>query len=224
MPFTTKTPRHITLSSLPVIVVHTSDLVHQCHSIMSKWQVHPNPTRHDGLTAYEREKRAAAPYRRQDQAQEATLSRGKTEFDVLKENHRSVMPPLSSTRNQRKFLLSTSFIRDDEDPSTVSYEERLARAYESKLFKEYALVCPHQANSISEETRLIHPMTIPSTDRPEALQNAADRPSMAYGGRSPRLHWRNNVRISTLSLPQPFAGAVIGNGRTRNRHASSSSV
>ncbi|KAI5454651.1 hypothetical protein NCC49_003542 [Naganishia albida] len=87
---------------------------------MPNWQVHPNPTRHDGLTAYEREKRAAAPYRRQDQAQEATLSRGKTEFDVLKENHR--------------------FIRDDEDPSTVSYEERLARAYESKLFKEYALI------------------------------------------------------------------------------------
>lgn len=38
-----------------------------------------------------------------------------------------------------------SFIREDEDPKDVTYEERVARAYESKLFKEYALVreiCP----------------------------------------------------------------------------------
>jgi protein FRA10AC1 len=33
-----------------------------------------------------------------------------------------------------------SFIRDDEEPGEVSWEERLARAYESKLFKEFALV------------------------------------------------------------------------------------
>lgn len=33
------------------------------------------------------------------------------------------------------------FIRDDEEPSEVSWEERLARAYESKLFKEFAMVC-----------------------------------------------------------------------------------
>lgn len=32
------------------------------------------------------------------------------------------------------------FIRDDEPPESVSWEERLARAYESKLFKEYALI------------------------------------------------------------------------------------
>lgn len=32
------------------------------------------------------------------------------------------------------------FIRDDEEPGEVSWEERLARAYESKLFKEFALV------------------------------------------------------------------------------------
>jgi protein FRA10AC1 len=32
------------------------------------------------------------------------------------------------------------FIRDDEPPSSVSWEECLARAYESKLFKEYALI------------------------------------------------------------------------------------
>ncbi|WVQ71271.1 hypothetical protein IAR50_000797 [Cryptococcus sp. DSM 104548] len=45
---------------------------------------------------------------------------GKTEWDVLRENHR--------------------FIRDDEEPGEVGWEERLARAYESKLFKEYALI------------------------------------------------------------------------------------
>jgi hypothetical protein len=39
---------------------------------------------------------------------------------VLRENHR--------------------FIRDGEEVGEVSWEERLARAYESKLFKEFALV------------------------------------------------------------------------------------
>ena len=39
-------------------------------------------------------------------------------------------------------MLNLSFIRDDEEPSEVSWEERLARAYESKLFKEFALVSP----------------------------------------------------------------------------------
>lgn len=37
-------------------------------------------------------------------------------------------------------VLIDRFIRDDEEPSDVSWEERLARAYESKLFKEFALV------------------------------------------------------------------------------------
>ncbi|KAJ9125255.1 hypothetical protein QFC22_000210 [Naganishia vaughanmartiniae] len=74
-----------------------------------------------GMTAYEREKRAMAPYRQDGSASETTLQmKGKTEFDVLKENLR--------------------FIREDEDPKDVTYEERLARAYESKLFKEYALL------------------------------------------------------------------------------------
>lgn len=47
----------------------------------------------------------------------------------------------------KSFVLS-SFIREDEDPQTVSYEERLARAYESKLFKEYALVCHDHTNCV----------------------------------------------------------------------------
>ncbi|KAJ9127846.1 hypothetical protein QFC24_000130 [Naganishia onofrii] len=72
-------------------------------------------------TAYKREERAMAPYRRDGAASETALQmNGKTEFDVLKENLR--------------------FIREDEDPKDVTYEERIARAYESKLFKEYALI------------------------------------------------------------------------------------
>ncbi|KAK8865612.1 hypothetical protein IAR55_000756 [Kwoniella newhampshirensis] len=44
----------------------------------------------------------------------------KSEWDVVRENHR--------------------FIRDDEEPEAVTWEERVARAYESKLFKEFALI------------------------------------------------------------------------------------
>jgi len=72
-----------------------------------------------GLNAFQREQQFAAHYGRQDTH---TEERGRTDWDVLKENHR--------------------FIRDDEDSGDVSWEERLARAYESKLFKEFALVSP----------------------------------------------------------------------------------
>ncbi|KLT45654.1 hypothetical protein CC85DRAFT_234058, partial [Cutaneotrichosporon oleaginosum] len=44
----------------------------------------------------------------------------RSEWDVLKQHHR--------------------FVREDEEAADVSWEERLARAYESKLFKEYALI------------------------------------------------------------------------------------
>lgn len=70
-----------------------------------------------GLNAFQREQQFAAHYGRHDTQVE---ERGRTDWDVLKENHR--------------------FIRDDEDSGDVSWEERLARAYESKLFKEFALV------------------------------------------------------------------------------------
>ena len=72
-----------------------------------------------GLNAFQREQQFAAHYGRHDTQVE---ERGRTDWDVLKENHR--------------------FIRDDEDSGDVSWEERLARAYESKLFKEFALVSP----------------------------------------------------------------------------------
>ncbi|KAL7423576.1 hypothetical protein Q5752_001156 [Cryptotrichosporon argae] len=67
-----------------------------------------------GLSAYERERQLAA------YGEAAPRVEGRTEWDVLRENHR--------------------FIRDDEAPADVSWEERLARAYESKLFKEFALI------------------------------------------------------------------------------------
>jgi protein FRA10AC1 len=72
-----------------------------------------------GLNAFQREQQFAAHYGRHDTQVE---ERGRTDWDVLKENHR--------------------FIRDDEDSGDVTWEERLARAYESKLFKEFALVSP----------------------------------------------------------------------------------
>ncbi|GHJ85739.1 hypothetical protein NliqN6_2141 [Naganishia liquefaciens] len=88
---------------------------------MSKWHLPPDWRNYDGLTAYEREKRATIPYQQQNQLDQGNAAyKGRTEFDVLKDNHR--------------------FIREDEDPQNVTYEERLARAYESKLFKEYALI------------------------------------------------------------------------------------
>jgi hypothetical protein len=56
---------------------------------MSKWQLPPDPRGHHGLTAYEREKRAAVPYARQNHLDGGQVEgKGKTEFDVLKENHR----------------------------------------------------------------------------------------------------------------------------------------
>ena len=70
-----------------------------------------------GLNAFQREQQFAAHYGRHDTN---SAMEGKTDWDVLKENHR--------------------FIRDDEEVGEVSWEERLARAYESKLFKEFALV------------------------------------------------------------------------------------
>jgi protein FRA10AC1 len=71
-----------------------------------------------GLSAFQREQQFAAHYGRHDAMPQET--EGRTDWDVLKENHR--------------------FIRDDEEAGEVSWEERLARAYESKLFKEFALV------------------------------------------------------------------------------------
>lgn len=72
-------------------------------------------------TPYQREQSSVKIYGGLYSTSEAqSLTRGKTEWDILKENHR--------------------FIRDDEDSGDVSWEERLARAYESKLFKEFALV------------------------------------------------------------------------------------
>ncbi|EIW72699.1 hypothetical protein TREMEDRAFT_26773 [Tremella mesenterica DSM 1558] len=69
-----------------------------------------------GLSAFQREQRLVSHYGPKD---DVTPS-GRSEWDVLRENHR--------------------FIRDDEEPTDVPWEERLARAYESKLFKEFALI------------------------------------------------------------------------------------
>nr|KIR87508.1 protein FRA10AC1 [Cryptococcus tetragattii IND107] len=96
-------------------------------------RIKPNPS---GLSAFQREA-LVSPYG----ASSSIQPKVRTEWDVLKENHR--------------------FIRDDEEAKDVSWEERLARAYESKLFKEFALskklalrwrTAPEVVNGIGEET------------------------------------------------------------------------
>lgn len=70
-----------------------------------------------GLTAFQREQQFSKHY---SDASRVPSPPKRSEWDVLRENHR--------------------FIRDDEEVGEVTWEERLARAYESKLFKEFALV------------------------------------------------------------------------------------
>ncbi|KIR67472.1 protein FRA10AC1 [Cryptococcus bacillisporus CA1873] len=96
-------------------------------------RIRPNPS---GLSAFQREALVSS-YGPSSSIQPKV----RTEWDVLKENHR--------------------FIRDDEEAKDVSWEERLARAYESKLFREFALskklalrwrTAPEVVNGIGEET------------------------------------------------------------------------
>ncbi|WVO13065.1 hypothetical protein L204_100675 [Cryptococcus depauperatus] len=68
----------------------------------------------NGVSAFQREAQLSS-YSNAPQPQAF-----RSDWDVVRENHR--------------------FIREDEEPETVSWEERLARAYESKLFKEFALI------------------------------------------------------------------------------------
>ncbi|RSH90458.1 hypothetical protein EHS25_001063 [Saitozyma podzolica] len=70
-----------------------------------------------GLTAFQREQQFSKHY--SDPSRIPSPPK-RSEWDVLRENHR--------------------FIRDGEEVGEVSWEERLARAYESKLFKEFALI------------------------------------------------------------------------------------
>ncbi|WRT65973.1 uncharacterized protein IL334_002924 [Kwoniella shivajii] len=72
-----------------------------------------------GLNAFQRESLLSIYGPDKDALSREEKNR-KSDWDVVREHHR--------------------FIRDDEDPRNVSWEERVARAYESKLFKEFALI------------------------------------------------------------------------------------
>ncbi|WWC60596.1 uncharacterized protein I303_103170 [Kwoniella dejecticola CBS 10117] len=76
----------------------------------------------NGSTAYQRESSFAHHYGPDKDALSREERNRKSDWDVVRENHK--------------------FIRDDEEPKdvNVSWEERVARAYESKLFKEFALI------------------------------------------------------------------------------------
>ncbi|KAK6907649.1 hypothetical protein I203_101647 [Kwoniella mangroviensis CBS 8507] len=73
-----------------------------------------------GSSAFQRDTAHLSHYGPNSDLVAADLKSRKSDWDVVKENHR--------------------FIRDDEEPQNVSWEERVARAYESKLFKEFALI------------------------------------------------------------------------------------
>ncbi|WWC96659.1 hypothetical protein V866_003531 [Kwoniella sp. B9012] len=101
-----------------------------------------------GSSAFQRDTAHLSHYGPNSDLVAADLKSRKSDWDVVKENHR--------------------FIRDDEEPQSVSWEERVARAYESKLFKEFALIdlkhyksrqfalrwrtAPEVINGIGEET------------------------------------------------------------------------
>lgn len=63
----------------------------------------------------------------------------KSEWDVLKKHHKSVQPFLSVLDAD-----TPRFNRSDDEPGDGTWEERLAKGYEDKLFRELALVsCLH---------------------------------------------------------------------------------
>lgn len=78
------------------------------------------------------------------------------------------------------------FIRDDEEPGEVSWEERLARAYESKLFKEFALVrspcCSSRLTLGDYEQERAHPRSTSSTSSPAAWLCAGAPPRKSSMG------------------------------------------
>ncbi|KAG2188685.1 hypothetical protein INT44_003824 [Umbelopsis vinacea] len=75
----------------------------------------------NGLDAYARHRRFVRDYIQFYGKSQASSSRtGKTEIEILEENHR--------------------FVRDvDEADSDISWEQRIAKRYYDKLFKEYAI-------------------------------------------------------------------------------------
>ncbi|KAH8556122.1 FRA10AC1-like protein [Umbelopsis sp. PMI_123] len=75
----------------------------------------------NGLDAYARHKRFVRDYIQFYGKSKSTAARtGKTEIEILEENHR--------------------FVRDvDETDSDISWEQRIAKRYYDKLFKEYAI-------------------------------------------------------------------------------------
>ncbi|CAG8624807.1 16810_t:CDS:2, partial [Dentiscutata heterogama] len=78
-----------------------------------------------GLDAYSRHKKFMNDYvnfygRKNNQGTNSNAEKQyKSEFDILKENHK--------------------FLRSEEDESELTWEQRLAKKYYDKLFKEYCI-------------------------------------------------------------------------------------
>ncbi|WWC88168.1 uncharacterized protein L201_003073 [Kwoniella dendrophila CBS 6074] len=78
------------------------------------------PNSYGGGSVFQRESNFTSHYGYDKDALSNLEKSKKSDWDIVKENHR--------------------FIREDEEPKDVTWEERVARAYESKLFKEFALI------------------------------------------------------------------------------------
>ncbi|WWC68357.1 uncharacterized protein I206_102282 [Kwoniella pini CBS 10737] len=75
----------------------------------------------NGITVYQKESSFVKHYGIDKDALTREEKKRKSDWDVIKENHR--------------------FIREEEeDLNEISWEEKVARIYESKLFKEFALI------------------------------------------------------------------------------------
>ncbi|RXK42048.1 hypothetical protein M231_00770 [Tremella mesenterica] len=153
-----------------------------------------------GLSAFQREQRLVSHYGPKD---DVTPS-GRSEWDVLRENHR--------------------FIRDDEEPTDVPWEERLARAYESKLFKEFALIdlkhykskrlalrwrtAPEVVDGIGEDTcgslrcKYHLPITQSTTSKRVHLPVGDEDDSDGQAGKAKRKRRKRELpRLKTFELP-----------------------
>jgi protein FRA10AC1 len=93
------------------------------------------------LEQYSRHKRFVRDYIRfYGNSQPKTARVGKTELDILQENHRYVCIDNVLNGVSQTLTITYRFVREaDENDTEISWEQRIAKRYYEKLFKEYAI-------------------------------------------------------------------------------------